>query len=132
MNNNEDLNKKIKQITDILGQENLPDNIKGLLSLLAAPAASSGESQPPKTNENPAFKEDKSARTEFEESVEMAAKVKKIMERLNTHNDPKINLLMALRPFMGDKRQKKINNCISLLRFSSLARLAEEQEKGIL
>jgi hypothetical protein len=125
----EDLNKKLKQITDMLSQEDLPDNIKGLLSLLAS--AGSNEDSSPKASVARPVKEDRREKSEPEDgNIDMMRKVKKVMDRVNNVNDPKISLLFALKPFLNTRRQKKLNNCINLLRMSSLARLMEDHDKG--
>lgn len=126
----DDLNKKIKQITDILGQENIPDNVKGLLSLLT----SSDTKEEPHTLQNtelPSGKEEKSERNELDENVDMVRKVKKVMDKLNTNNDPRINLLTAIKPFLNSRRQKKLVSCIKMLQMSSLTKLFDDHEKGI-
>jgi len=120
----DDLNKKIKQITDLLGQDNIPDNVKGLLSLLASPNIKD-ESSPQKSVEAPQYKEDRSERSErndryernernernerseIDENMEMLRKVRTVMDRLNTNNDPRVNLLTAIKPFLSSNRQKK-------------------------
>lgn len=124
----EDLNKKIKQITDILGQENIPDNFKGLLSMLASPPES--EEPVSRPAEHIPVKEDKSQRSEMEENLEMVRRVKKVMEHMNSNNDPKVNLLNAIRPFMSNSRQKKVNSCIKLIQMASLSRLMDDSDKG--
>lgn len=130
----DDLNKKIKQITDVLSQENLPDNLKGLLSLLGGSSNSSEDKrdEPSSKNNETNSKEKEPVRNELEDNVEMLRKVKTVMDKLNTTNDPRINLLFAIRPFLNNKRQKKLSNCINLLRVSSLAKLVEENGKEIL
>lgn len=125
----EDLNKTIKQITDILSQEELPDNIKGLLSLLSGPAGSKEESRQ-KSGEAPEHKDEKPVRTEGDDSIEMLRKVKKMMDRANSMNDPKVNLLSAMKPFLNNKRQQKLSNCIRILQMSSLVRLVDDSDKG--
>lgn len=137
---NEDLNNKIKQITDILGQENIPDNVKGLLSLLASPGQDeestrdpdqAHEGAPRKTGQSNNDGEKKLSGDELERNLKMIKTVKLIMDKLGSNSDPRISLLSALKPFMGDERQEKIENCINILQISSLARLVGEDGKGI-
>lgn len=125
----DDLNKKIKQITDILGQENMPDNIKGLLSLLAG---SSSQNQPeePKPVDLVPRKEDRTVRSEMEDNLEMIRKVKKLMDGMNRKDDPRINLLSAVRPFLNSTRQKKLNNCLKLLQMHNITKYIDEQDKN--
>lgn len=119
----DDLNKKIKQITDILGQESMPDNIKGLLSLFAS---SAGKEEPEPKTEVPAVKEDRTNRSEMEDSMDMVRKIKGIMDRVNFQNDPSINLLNSVKPFLNNKRQRKLDNCIKLLQMSRLTKIIDE------
>ncbi|MCX8129045.1 MAG: hypothetical protein N3I35_02970 [Clostridia bacterium] len=126
----DDLNKKLKQITDILGQDNMPDNVKGLLSLLTNPN-NKEESVSPKVTEPPSPREEKSERSELDENMEMIRKVRKVMDKLNINNDPRVNLLTAIKPFLNSKRQKKLGNCIKMLQMSSLTKLVDDQDKGI-
>lgn len=127
----DDLNKKIKQITDMLSQENLPDNLKGLLSMLGGQGSGSSENIS-QTDKPLKHTEEERESSELADNIEMARKIAGILERLKSQNDPRINLLTALRPFMGSRRQKRINNCINILRMSSLTRVIEEHDKGLL
>jgi hypothetical protein len=131
----DDMNKKIQQIAELLGQENMPDNVKGLLSMLAGSLGS-------KEEEQNASKEDTENASTVEEATEQKSipeesagnndimnKVMNLAGNLRGGNDPRINLLHAIKPFMNTKRQKKISNCIQLLQMTSLARLMDNQEK---
>lgn len=126
----EDLNKKIKQITDILGQDNMPDNIKGLLSLLAQSVPKS-EKETPKPAPIPEAKEERPVRSDFEENLEMIRKVKNVMDRLSPKDDPRINLLNAIRPFLNSQRQKSLGNCVKLLQMHNLTKYIEENDKSL-
>ncbi len=125
----DDLSKKIKQITDILGQENMPDNIKGLLSLLAN-SGSQTKNEASESNDALSVKDEKASKSELEDNLEMIRKVKKVVDRLNSKDDPRINLLNAIRPFLNNTRQKKINNCIKLLHIHNLTKYIDEHDKN--
>lgn len=148
---NDDLNRKVQQIAQLLGHDDVPDNVKELVSLLSASLEKSGDksgdssskvdvsadpAQPvtPKQNipeSTPA--QTTAAQHDTEESPQMNQDVlntaRSALSRLNTVNDPRINLLNAIKPFMNNRRQKKISNCIQLLQIASLSRLLNEQEK---
>ncbi len=128
----EDMDKKIQQIAELFGQEKMPDNVKGLLSLLAGSLGNKGESAapPPEAEGQPREEEPAAAAADNTDNNEdVLRKAKSIANSLNGSNDPRINLLYAIRPFMNSNRQKKISNCIQLLQMSSLARLMDKQEK---
>ena len=124
----EDMNKKIQQIAELLDQENMPDNVKSLLSLLAGSLGNKEEAKASDALEGK-VKEEIPVQTETVSDSDMLNKVRSIAGSLSAGNDPRINLLHAIKPFMNGKRQKKIGNCIQLLQMSSLTRLLDNQDK---
>ena len=124
----DDLDKKIHQIAEMLGQDKVPDNLKSLVSLLAG-SLNSKESNTGNASEGEPSVEEKAEQTGSEDNMEMARKVKKLMSGLSTDTDPRINLLHAIKPFMNGKRQKKIGNAIQLLQMTSLAKLMNNNDK---
>ncbi len=126
----DDLDKKIQQIAEMLGQDKVPDNLKSLVSLLAG-SLNGKEGSAPKPAEAEEEKpvEEKAVQSGNDENTEMMRRVKKLMDGVNTGNDPRINLLQAIKPFMNIKRQKKIGNAIQLLQMTGLARLMNNNDK---
>lgn len=125
----DDMNKKIQQIAELLGQETMPDNVKGLLSLLAGSLDKKEDTAASPEVEEEQVKEEKPVQTENTDNSDMLNRVKKMAGSLNIGTDPRINLLNAIKPFMNNKRQKKIGNCIQLLQMSSVARLLDNKDK---
>jgi hypothetical protein len=124
----DDLDKKIQQIAEMLGQDKVPDNLKSLVSLLAG-SLNSKESNTGKASEEEPSGEEKAVQNVSEDNPETASRVKKLIDGINTGNDPRINLLHAIKPFMSSKRQKKIGKAIQLLQMTSLARLINNNDK---
>ncbi len=124
---NDDLGKKIAQVADLLGQEGLPDNLKGLLGMLA----SSNPKQDTSTRavENSLQKEDRSSKGDLDENLEMVRRIKTVMDKLHSSSDPRINLLTAIKPFLSNKRQKRLGDCIKIINVSSMARLLDDNDK---
>lgn len=118
---NDDLSSTVKQIADMLNQDTLPENLKDLISLFAG-AIEKNDS--PDLQKKSSQTDDQSIKMEnkdeLAENLEMIRAVKNIMRKLNSKSDPRINLLMALKPFLNNNRQKKINNCITLLQITRL------------
>lgn len=134
--NDEELNAKIKQIAQMLGQENVkvPDNLGNIISMLAnssskEPPPQRSEEQPPPQNDDKPKKEEAPGQNNIDDNVEMMRKVKTIMESMRNMNDPRINLLTAIRPFLNTSRQKKISNCIKLFQMTQVTRMIAEMEK---
>jgi hypothetical protein len=152
----DDLNKKVQQIAQLLGHDDVPDNVKELISLLStslekdrggdssskvgekvgdspsetdnsavsAQPDSSIQNTPAQTSSPPPASEDYQA-----VNRDVLNTAKSALNRLNAANDPRINLLNAIKPFMNSRRQKKIGNCIQLLQIASLSRQLNEREK---
>lgn len=129
----DDIGKKVQQIAQMLGQENMPDNVKELVTLLAS-SLGSKEENANKAASSTSDVEDKTKRQEPEADISLSdtnslGTADTSLERLNTGNDPRINLLQAIKPFMNSKRQKKIGTCIQLFQVASISRLFSESEK---
>jgi len=124
----DNLNNKIKQITDMLGQENMPDNLKSFLSMLEKPNKENSDS--PNANESPPIRDMPNSTNENQNTFEMVHKIKKAMDHFNSANDPRITLLTAVKPFLNEARQKKLTQCVKLLQVSSIAKLMDENGKG--
>lgn len=137
--NDDDLGKKIQQIADLLGQENMPDNVKGLLSVLSGSFSDKNDSKEKapeiaqRKNDMPddGLAENPSAQASGSSSDtnELLMRAKKMMDKLGTGNDPRVNLLHAIKPFMNGKRQQKIGNCIKILQLASMTKLIDLGDK---
>lgn len=127
----DDVSDKIKQIADMFGQNsntNIPDNVKGLLSMLMSNNSSKEEdsseepTQKSRANEN-------ANNDNPDDFADMARKMKKAVGMLNTGSDPRVNLLNAIRPYLNKNRQRKLQTCIKLMRIGSLTQLLDDSEE---
>ncbi|NMB32899.1 MAG: hypothetical protein GX992_01480 [Clostridium sp.] len=160
-----DFNKKLKQVADMLGgNEKAAENLSGLLSLLAgnsdkkqaSPASPTGEktgdinaakdAAPPASDKNtqngrnapssfPPPTHSKATEEEnrdtLQENIEMMRTVRAVMDTMQNMNDPRINLLTAIRPFLNSDRQKKVKNCIKLFQMTQLTKIMTDYENTI-
>ncbi len=129
----DDMGDKIKQIADMLGQNgspNVPDNVKGLLSMLM----SNNSSKEEETSDDPPQKSrssDNSGSNDTDDFADMARKMKKAMSKMNVANDPRVNLLNAIRPYLNKSRQKKLQTCIKIMRIGSLTQVLDDSEERL-
>lgn len=136
----DDIDKKINQISELLGgKENLSENLKSLIALLANnntnnnnTAGNKGTLSEEKESSIPVSNENMSKNKENDETAEMARKITKVLNSINSSNDPRINLLLSLKPFLNERRQNRLNTCIKMLNISKLTRLLDENDKSIL
>lgn len=124
----DDLNKKIMQIAELFGQESVPDNVKGLLSMLASGAGNDSNASS-KNAEPVPVREEKAPKADMDDSLEMMMRLKRMMDRANPGSDPRLNLINAIKPFLSSKRQKKLGNCLTLLSMTRVAKMMGENDK---
>jgi len=128
----DEMGDKFKQIADMLGQNsnaNVPDNVKGLLSMLMSSTVSKDESPSDDATPQKPRANDGSSKVEADDMADTARKMKKAMSMLNTANDPKVTLLNAIKPYLNKGRQKKLQTCMKLMKMGSLTKLFDESEE---
>lgn len=112
----DELDRSIKQAMEILSQ---PEKLKGMLELLGSSMGGQSSSQP--QDEAPSSKNESSAPAgDLANNMEFLSRAQDVMRALNSNNDPRVNLLTAVTPFLNRKRQRAVNDCIHFLRVSKL------------
>ncbi|AEY64671.1 hypothetical protein [Clostridium sp. BNL1100] len=127
----DDMGDKIKQIAEMLGQDSnsgIPDNVKGLLNMFMSSNNSKDETSSDDTSSEKEKPSEESSRADTDDLADMARKMKKAMNMLNTNNDPRVNLLNAIKPYLNDNRQKKLQKCMKIIKIGSLTKLLDESE----
>lgn len=56
-------------------------------------------------------------------------KMKTIMEKMNTTNDPRNNLLASLKPYLRDNKKEKLDQYSNLLNFAKIAEILKNDNK---
>ena len=126
----DEMGDKFKQIADMLGQNsnaNIPDNVKGLLNMLMTNNNTKDESPTDDSHQKQNTTGD-SPRVETDEINDAARKMKKAMNMLSAPNDPKVNLLNAINPYLNKHRQKKLQTCMKLIKMGSLTKLFDDSD----
>lgn len=52
--------------------------------------------------------------------IEMIMKMKTIIDKMNTKDDPRSNLLQSLKPYLKDSRKSKVDQYIQLMNMSKV------------
>jgi hypothetical protein len=133
----DDMSDKIKQIAEMFGQNsntNIPDNVKGLLNMFMSSGNSSsgGDSKEEDSSDNSSSEKtdtrEEPSRTDTDDLADMTRKMKKAMSMLNTANDPRVNLLNAIKPYLNNNRQRKLQTCMKIIKIGSITKLLDESE----
>jgi hypothetical protein len=57
---------------------------------------------------------------------ETISKISRVFEVMNTKDDKRINLIMSLRPFLGQARNSKLDHAVKMLQVSKLSNLMKK------
>lgn len=116
----EDINNKLQQLKEMLNNDQMSDNLKGMLDLMSS---NSSKDKSNFTNNlainNPIFNTDNEV---------MIQKLKKIIDKKDQINDPRIFLLNAIKPYVNPKRQQKIDSYTKMLNLTVLSSILKDEE----
>lgn len=111
----DELDRNLKQAMEILSQ---PEKLKGILELLGSSMGNQSSGQP--QAEEPSAKTERSAPVhDLGNNMEFLSRAQDVMRVLNS-NDPRVNLLTAVTPFLSKNRQKRVGECVQFIRASKL------------
>ena len=57
----------------------------------------------------------------------MLLKITGILGKINVKNDPRVNLLLALKPYLSEKRLESMDSAMKVLKFSQLAFIIKDE-----
>ena len=135
---NDDMSEMFQKVSEMLKNNEIPDNIKSMMSNFASEQNSSSVSQESSSNTT----EDESKR-DSNDSFEMPnidlntmLKMKSIVDSMNKQqNDPRANLLRSLKPYLKPSRKEKVDQYIKLFSmgkvFEALNPLGGEKKNDV-
>ncbi len=124
----EDMSNLMNQISNMIKNNEIPDEIKNMMNSLNSNASNSTESS---SSQDTSSSENKTM-PEFDMATIM--KMKKIMDSMKeSRNDPRTNLLKSLKPYLKESRKEKVDQYIQLFGmgkvFEMLGPLGGEKQK---
>ena len=105
----DDFDKKLKQLSEILNDEEAQQGLKNLIGSLG------GGSDDSSADSGDLALLNRSDGSELNALL----KAKDIINKINTTHDSRMDLLYAIKPFLSTKRKDRCNTCVSLLRIAS-------------
>lgn len=108
---NEDMERKLNQIKDLLGKDNKTDGIKNIINLF-------GKQNQEQEQSNGQSRE--SGMPFDSQTIEMFLKIKQILDSSRRSDDPREKLLVALKPYLSEQRQDKIGEALTILKFVNI------------
>ena len=56
-------------------------------------------------------------------------KIKSVMEKMNSSNDPRSNLLHSLKPYLRESKQDKLDQYANLINVAKIAEIFKNENK---
>lgn len=124
----EDMSNLMAQISNMINNNEIPDDIKKMVSNLSSSMqnnnaqtnnfqASSSQTYSQNNSQNDMSSHSTSTENSSMPEFDMATimKMKKIMDSMKeNHNDPRANLLKSLKPYLKESRKEKVDQYIQL------------------
>ena len=103
--------------------DNMMDKLKGILS---DPDTMRSLSEMVEGMGGGKQKQQAESETKAAQQMQMMKKVKDIMDRVTAPDDPRINLLTALRPYMRSKRASQMDKAIRMIQMTKLTSVLKD------
>lgn len=105
-----DMSEIIKNISQMINDGNIPDDIKNIINNFKTDSSSANNSSSNSTNtSNPDI------------DIGTILKMKSIFEKINSSDDdPRANLLRSLKPYLKDSRKSKVDQYIQLFNMTKI------------
>ena len=126
--NNEDMSDIFNKLNNFAGQNNIsPEMVNNLFTMFNNSSNSDNQNSNLNSSDTSSNQNyDNSANTQsnpFGNSgidFETIMKMKTIIDKMNTKNDPRSNLLQSLKPYLKDSRKSKVDQYIQLMNMSKV------------
>lgn len=106
----EDMSDLIKKMSDMINNNEIPDNIKNILGNL-----SNGQNSGTSSSSSTEFSSKKDEDSIPNIDINTMLKMKSIIDSMNKQqNDPRANLLKSLKPYLKTSRKEKVDQYIKL------------------
>lgn len=117
----DNLEKNIKQIADLLSKDDVADSLKKLLGNLIDSNESSRE-----TEEKSEQKQ--SSRTVSADDMKVVEHMVRAVSELKNTENPGVNLLMSLKPFIRQTRSGTLRDCVKMLHMAKIYEYMQKSE----
>lgn len=131
MNFNDDTIDKLKnmmnkgELNDMLSQIS-PEMIQNFSSMMSQNQQNSSEG----SASNPTSSPSNNNSFDFSKiDMNTILKMKSAMEKLNTSNDPRSNLLQSLKPYLREEKRGKVDQYANLLNVAKIADIFKDNHK---
>ena len=105
-----EMSDMIKNISKMINDGNIPDDIKNIVNNLKSDGSSGNNSDASSSSNSSTPNID----------IETILKMKSIFEKMNSSEDPRANLLRSLKPYLKESRKSKVDQYIQLFNMTKV------------
>lgn len=113
----EDMSEIVQKMSEMLKNNEIPDNVKSILDGFTSNQNNSSPSQEDSSNATDSGNEQNSSDSFEMPNIDLGTmlKMKSIIDSMNKQqNDPRANLLRSLKPYLKPSRKEKVDQYIKL------------------
>ncbi len=113
----EDMSEIVQKMSEMLKNNEIPDNVKSILDGFTSNQNNSSPSQEDSSNATDSRNEQNSSDSFEMPNIDLGSmlKMKSIIDSMNKQqNDPRANLLRSLKPYLKPSRKEKVDQYIKL------------------
>lgn len=112
--NNEDMSDVFEKLNNFTSENNIsPDMVNNLFNMINNNSNQNNNSKNSNSSSDTSFNANG---IDFETILKM----KSIIDKMNTKDDPRSNLLQSLKPYLNDSRKSKVDQYIKLMNMSKV------------
>lgn len=122
-----DMNNIFQKFNSIMEDKDMADNLKNILNNFSSSSESNNSNnsnnQTHENSNNSSEKKDNSSTSQKipEFDINTILKIKNIMDSLNKDSDdPRSNLLLSLKPYLGESKKEKVDQYVKFLHFAKV------------
>lgn len=119
-----DMNDIFQKLNSILEDKDMSDNLKNILNNFSSSnnnTENSSDNQSSNNSNTNKKSDTASSNINFDFDINTILKIKGIMDSLNNNaDDPRANLLLSLKPYLGDSKKDKVDQYIKFLHLAKV------------
>lgn len=133
----DDLNDKLDQVKNLLENEDMVNNLKNILNMLSNSIQEDSKQISSQTNpENTSVEKSlnkmsqlntSSQQPSMDATMDTIIRIKNVYDKISKVDDPRINLLTALKPYLSPRRKAKVDTAIKVANLTKLSSVISKE-----
>lgn len=122
----DDISGAIDKIKEMLNSESGKDTVSSILGMLNSGGQGAEKKEAPKAQQQEQEKSNNPPSLFDSIDLDTVMKVTKAYQELNSKEDERVHLLLALKPYLSSKRVEKLDTAIKMVNLAKLGPIVKE------